>query len=176
MFINCLVTFLPIGSHLFVERSLNKNHSICFFFSSADASVVSYISSCLPESQVIVYLDSHLQQARSLKKKRHLFISAFYRQSHDFISRGFNKKLKHTQRIVHSIQEKRSLKYHSLNGNFFLITQNDFLLLLIWPKHVLKKVSVHFQTSSTKTPTCCFKILLSLIVPRGNKATLRLPY
>ena len=73
MFINCLVTFLPIGSHLLFERSLNKNHSIGFFFffpsSFTDASIVLYICSCLLASYVIVYVGSHLQQQESSQRK-----------------------------------------------------------------------------------------------------------
>lgn len=69
MFINCLVTFLPIGSHLLFERSLNKNQHWLFFSSSfTDASVVLYIYSCLLESPVIVYVGSHLQQESFQRK------------------------------------------------------------------------------------------------------------
>lgn len=63
--------------------------------------MVSYICSCLPESQAIVYVGSHLQQqAQSLKKKRNLCMGASSMQSHDFIYLKFSKLLKDIWKFV----------------------------------------------------------------------------
>lgn len=78
MFINCLVTCLPIGPHLFFERGQKikiKNHSVCFcsFFSGGVRG--SCIRSCHPEPRVDVDVGSHVQQqAQSLQRKKNVCI------------------------------------------------------------------------------------------------------